>query len=115
MFRKPYRSHVCPDSAGGRFKADPAAIWLRWNHQLSNGVDQILNLAVVVFKTTFQFTQFCDDLLIGCERFPHAHEGAHDEDTHLNCAFGIQNSRGHDCTVFSESQGQITAAPSAYF
>ena len=70
-----------------QFEPDFSSWGSRWLHHFVDRIHDFLNIRIVVPYALLQFLQLRDDLLVGRERFAHAHERPHDKNTHLDGSF----------------------------
>src|SRR5580704_5575473 len=98
-------------SCKGKPKTDLAPQPRLRSHELFDGLDEVVNRGVVTIDMTLQFAQLGGELAVGSQHFAEPNEGANHENTHLNCAFGVEHSCSHDCAVLGE--GMWAIAPPA--
>jgi hypothetical protein len=80
------------------------------SHQASNRIDQLLNITVMALDAALEFREFRYNLPIGGQELAHAYKGANHENTHMDCAFGLEHCCGHDCSVLRERMRQMAAS-----
>ncbi len=96
--------------AGWKLKADLALRRSLRNHEFLDGVDDVLNCGVVGFQAAVQFVYFGGELAVFGQHLAHAHEGADDENAHLDGPLGIEHGCRHDRAVLGEGIGWVAAA-----
>ena len=82
--------------------------WIEQGHDTLKDTD---DCGLVRIKPSRQFLfecgQFAGELASIGESGAHLHEGTHYKDAHLHGLRALENSGGHDGTVFGKSEGQV--------
>ena len=61
--------------------------------QCANGLEDFLNLSIVLPKSPLQFFEPLGQFMVRCKNFTELDESPHDGDIHLHRAFALQNAR----------------------
>ena len=82
-------------------------LWLGlWEcHQLFNDFNNFLNLVVVGCEFLLQFSELSGQFLMSGEHFPESDKSPHHINTDQDCALGIKDISGHNCSVLGEGIG----------
>src|SRR3989338_8129376 len=86
---------------GGRLFQEPA-------DDLKKG----MKVLIVAFNPLLQFVKFFKNILVTSEHFSNLIESAHHKYAYLNRSFGAKNARNHDCPMFREDMGEMSAEAS---
>ena len=99
--------------AGSALESESSIGRLGRFNQVTNGFEDLCDLAVVVLKFAFQVFQSEGEFLLIREDFAEAHECSHDRDVHLHCPMAAQDTRKHRNPLLRKGVGQITAPASS--
>src|SRR5882757_9297613 len=97
-------------------EADRSALGLRRVHELAdgreNGGDGFIVGGELFIEPGLELREPASQFLVRGEQFTQLHEGAHDVDTDLDGARGVEDGGGHNRAVFGESIGKIASPTS---
>jgi len=101
--------------SSGLFVADVEAdftprIRHRRGEQLSDGFQDVTDVAIVTAHSFLQFGETLSQLPVGGQDFPQLHESAHDGDVDADRALAAQHAGEHRHALLRKGEGPIPAA-----
>lgn len=97
------------EGGGDGVEAEFLRRWCRGGDELFDGLEDELELLIVVGVFFFEGFDFLGEESVGVHQAPELDEGAHDGDVHLHGAGGMQHAGEHGDTLLGEGVGEGTA------
>ena len=88
-------------------ESNAAGFGRRWLHQLTDGVEEGLNVSVVAYHFPLQLAQLGCQLFMRDDSVPQPHKGTDHEDAHVDCVRAVQHVGCHDGPMLSKDVGQV--------
>jgi len=98
------------ESVVSGFKANTFSGWLRWLHEIADGLEDGAETGVIL---VFERGDLAGEALNGQRHAAELHEGLHQRDTGMNRLGTVQDVGGHQGAMLGKGVGQITTPATA--